>query len=67
MRAPVKPATDQSFSFSRLPAGSYYLALVSDFDAASWVDRSFRNALIPGAIAVELKEGEHKTQDIQTR
>jgi hypothetical protein len=67
MRAPTRPATDGTFGFTRLPAGAYYLAVISDFDPDSWRDKSFLNQLIPSALPIELKEGEKRTQDLRLR
>lgn len=67
MRAPIRPATDGTFTFARLPAGRYYIAVLGDFDSDSWHDRSFLRQLIPSAPLIELKEGERKTQDLRMR
>jgi uncharacterized protein (DUF2141 family) len=67
MRAPTRPATDGSFTFDRLPAGRYYLAVLNDFDSEAWLDRSFLSQLIPSALTIDLQEGERKTQDVRLR
>jgi uncharacterized protein (DUF2141 family) len=63
MRAPIRPATDGTFRFNRLPAGKYYLAAVSDFDMEAWHERTFLESLLSTSLVIELKEGEHKTYD----
>ena len=67
MRAPIRPATDGTFSFNRLPEGNYYVAVLNDFEPEAWHDRSFLQQLIPSALTIELNGGEKKVQDLRLR
>ena len=66
MRAPTPAATDGTFSFTRLPAGSYYLAVLTDFKPEEWHERSFLEQLVPFAVKIDLKEGERRAQDVRS-
>lgn len=63
----VRPATDGRFTIRALPAGSYRLAAVWDAEPDEWFNPAFLSGLLPGAIAVEVGDGETRTQDIQIR
>lgn len=61
----TRPATDGRFSLTRLPAGAYRLAALTDFDAADLADAAFLDALASRGIAVVVRDGERTVQDIR--
>jgi len=61
----VRPGTDGKFSFSNLPVGDYRLTAVTDVEPGEWFDPAFLEQLVSASIAVNLKEGEKKTQDMK--
>ena len=63
----VRPATDGRFTLRALPAGAYRLAAVWDAEPDEWFMPDFLAALLPAAIAVDVADGETRTQDIQVR
>jgi phenylpyruvate tautomerase PptA (4-oxalocrotonate tautomerase family) len=65
LRAPVRAASNGRFTFTRLPAGEYYLAALTDGAPNDWYNPSFLTGLVTSAIKVTLAEGERKTQDLK--
>lgn len=63
--APQRPDTTGRFRLIDLPAGEYYLALVTEFQPEQLSDTTFLQSLIPSAIKFTLAEGEHKVQDVK--
>lgn len=63
--APQRPDTTGRFRLIDLPAGEYYLALVTQFEPDQLTDTTFLQSLIPSAIKFTLAEGEHKVQDVK--
>ncbi len=63
----VQPASDGSFVIAGLPAGSYYLAVVSELDTRELASRDLLESLVPAAITVTLADGERKSQDVRVR
>lgn len=63
--APQRPDTTGRFRLIDLPAGEYYLALVTEFQPDQLSDTTFLQSLIPSAIKFTLGEGEHKVQDVK--
>lgn len=63
--APQRPDTTGRFRLIDLPAGEYYLALVTEFEPEQLSDTTFLQSLIPSAIKFTLAEGEHKVQDVK--
>jgi hypothetical protein len=62
----VRPASDGSFSVRGLPAGSYWMAALTDLEQRDeWVDPVVLRQLVPAAVKVTLADGEKKTQDIR--
>jgi protocatechuate 3,4-dioxygenase beta subunit len=63
--APVRPATDGRYTFSPLPAGSYYLAAVTDISGDERYDTSLLEQLAVGALTITVGEGELTLQDLK--
>lgn len=63
--APQRPDTTGRFRLIDLPAGEYYLALVTQLEPDQLTDTTFLQSLIPSAIKFTLAEGEHKVQDVK--
>lgn len=65
----TRPATDGTFSIRDLPAGTYLLAALTDFEPRDFEDRDFLTAVAaPGqALAVTIRDGERIVQDIRIR
>ena len=61
----VRPGTDGKFSFSNLPAGDYRLTAVTDIEPGEQYDPAFLEQLANASIAILLREGEKKVQDIK--
>jgi hypothetical protein len=59
-------STDRgSYRIEGLPAGEYYMAVVSRDEADAWQDPSFFQKMAPRATRVRIGWGEEKTQDLQ--
>jgi uncharacterized protein (DUF2141 family) len=60
-----RPSTDGKFSFRNLPAGEYRLTAVTDAETGEWYDPSFLSQLVNVSMAISLRDGEKKVQDIK--
>lgn len=65
--APQRPDTTGRFRLIDVPAGDYYLALVTGLEPDQLTDTTFLQSLIPSAIRFTLAEGERKVQDVRLR
>jgi hypothetical protein len=61
---PRRPAPDGRYTFTRLPPGEYYVAVVPEFEQSIWYTPEYLEQVVPGAIKVTIGEGEKKAQDI---
>jgi hypothetical protein len=61
----VRPSADGRYVLTGLPAGSYHLAVVTDFDTPDLHDADFLDQLRTAAVPLELADGEHKVQDVR--
>ncbi|MCC7043595.1 MAG: hypothetical protein IT183_07020, partial [Acidobacteria bacterium] len=61
----TRPATDGRYSLTRVPAGAYRLAALTDFDPTDFADATFLEALASRGIAVVVRDGERTVQDIR--
>jgi uncharacterized protein (DUF2141 family)/sarcosine oxidase gamma subunit len=61
----ARPATDGKFSFKDLPGGAYLIAAVTDVDPADLGDPALIEQLLPGAVKVNLGDGDTKVQDLR--
>jgi hypothetical protein len=59
-------STDGVFRFGALPAGDYFIAAIPDDVASDWQDPRFLEALSRVASRLLLRDGDKKTQDLQT-
>jgi hypothetical protein len=60
----VRPGTDGRFMTTGLPAGEYYLAVLTDVESEDLADPPFFESLITSSVKVTIAEGEQKTQDL---
>lgn len=68
----TRPGTDGKFMLSgagpvNLPPGRYLLAAVTDIDRDEQYDPAFLSGLVPAAVAVPLRPGDRKVQDLIVR
>ncbi|MEZ5316376.1 MAG: carboxypeptidase-like regulatory domain-containing protein [Vicinamibacterales bacterium] len=63
----VRPDSAGRFVFDRLPAGDYLLCALGDVDDGAWNEPGFLDQLVTASIAVTLRDGESKVQDLQVR
>jgi hypothetical protein len=61
----ARPATDGTFHLTGLPAGTYHASALVDVDAADLGDPAFLDQLVPGAVALALKDGEQTVQHLR--
>ena len=54
-----------AYDVPALPAGSYYVAAVSEAAAGDWRDPAFLEQLAPGAAHVQITDGEKATQSLR--
>ena len=54
---PVRPSTNGTYKVATLPAGSYYLAALTDVDPEELFDRAFLEQVAAGAMTITLSEG----------
>ena len=62
---PVRPATDGRFVVAGLPAGEYFLAVVTSVDSEEAADPRFLEGLVPLALRVRVPEGGSVRQDLR--
>jgi hypothetical protein len=65
LRAPTRPASDGRFTITGLPPGEYYFAALTRFDPQEWYTPAFLEQVVPGAIKVQLVEGQTTRQDVK--
>jgi protocatechuate 3,4-dioxygenase beta subunit len=58
---PARVATDGTFRFTNLPAGTYHLVALTEASQSDLYDEGFLEALKPSAQLITLAEGEQKT------
>ena len=63
----VRPGTDGQFKVTGLPAGQYYVAVVTALEPDEAMDPAFLDAILPSAIRITVKDGETVRQDIQIK
>ena len=63
----VRPGTDGQFRVTGLPAGQYYIAVVTAVEPDEAMDPAFLDAILPGAIRITVKDGETVRQNIQMK
>jgi hypothetical protein len=63
--APVRPSTNGTYRLAALPAGTYYVAALTDVDPEELFDRAFLEQVAAGALTITLGDGETKVQDIK--
>jgi protocatechuate 3,4-dioxygenase beta subunit len=63
--APVRAATDGSFRFAGLPAGTYHLAAVTAIDPADLADVRLLEDLARAAVTVTIADGQQARQDLR--
>lgn len=61
----ARPATDGRFRIVDLPAGSYLMAALTDFEPSDFGDASYLETLAAQAIPVVIRDGEETVQDIR--
>ena len=61
---PARVATDGTFRFTNLPAGTYHLVALTEVSQSDLYDEAFLEALKPSALLITLAEGEQKTQPL---
>jgi hypothetical protein len=61
----ARPTADGRYVISGLPAGSYHVAVVTEFDQSDLNDPEFLEQLRAASIPIALADGERKTQDIR--
>ena len=66
-RPPVRPGSDGKFTIASLPPGDYMIVALNDIQDEVFLDASFLEQLLPGAIKITLAEGEKKVQDIRIK
>jgi hypothetical protein len=63
--APRRPTAEGRYSFTGLPPGQYYLAVLPEYEQTIWYTPEYLEQVVPGAIKVTIGEGEKKTQDVR--
>lgn len=61
----VRPGTDGRFRVAGLPAGQYYVAVVTAVESGDAMDPAFLEAIVPSAIRVTVRDGEILRQDLR--
>jgi hypothetical protein len=61
----ARPATDGRFTMMEVPAGSYLLAALTDFEAEDFEDREFLEELAKQSIPITVPAGERTMQDVR--
>lgn len=61
----VRPGTDGRFRVTGLPAGQYYVAVVTTVEPDDAMDPALLEAILPSAIRITIKEGETVRQDLK--
>jgi hypothetical protein len=61
----VRPGTDGRFRLIGLPAGEYFIAVVTSVNAEEAMDPAFLEPILPSAIKVTVREGEVLRQDLK--
>jgi hypothetical protein len=63
----TRPSTSGRFVLSNVPAGSYLIAALNDLDPLDLLDATFLEQIAASGLAVTVKEGEKKVQDLRIK
>ena len=63
----AQPGPDGRFNFRTLPAGDYRIAALADIEPGRQFDPDWLSQIMGAAIAVQLTDGEKRTQDLRIR
>jgi hypothetical protein len=61
----ARPDTSGQYTFGNVPPGEYKLAALQDVEPGAWFDPAFLQQLEGASIAVRIREGEKKAQNVQ--
>ena len=61
------PGPDGRFSFRTLPPGEYRLAALADIEPGRQFDPDWLTQIMGAAVAVQLADGDKRTQDLRIR
>jgi hypothetical protein len=63
----AKPGQDGRYTISDLPFGDYRVAAVADIEPGDQYDPAFLEQLVAASVAVTVRPGERKIQDLRTK
>ena len=63
--AQTRPGNDGRYTVRNLPAGEYWIAALTDLQAADLFEPAFIEGLVNGAVRLTIGDGERKTQDLK--
>jgi hypothetical protein len=61
----VRPGVDGRYALNNLPAGTYFLAVVTEVEPDEWHDSAFLQQLVPSSLKITIGHGEQKVQDLK--
>ena len=61
----ARPASDGAYRLTGLPAGEYFVCVLTDLDRSQMYDSSFLESLVSGSFKITLADGEKKTQPLK--
>ena len=61
----VRAGANGRYQLTKLPPGSYLIAVTNDVEPGEWMDPAFLQRLAPSALAISIADGERKVQDLQ--
>jgi hypothetical protein len=61
----TRPASDGRYEIEGLPPGEYFVAVVTEIDPDELMTPAFFERLVPGAIRIQLGDGESRVQDLR--
>jgi protocatechuate 3,4-dioxygenase beta subunit len=61
----TRPDTDGRFTVTEVPAGTYHLAALTDFEPADFEDHAFLAELAAHALTITVRAGERNVQDVR--
>lgn len=63
----TRPGNDGHYEFSDIPAGDYFVGVITELVEDEWTDAEFLEAVVPASVRLRLVRGETKLQELRIK